>query len=631
MATFDGPNKIITLPSVVNGVLSIDVGTDLYSEWKDWVQQGDNLKFDPAFRSDGGAPLSSIINQGSYFFLNNADGWRIRPAENDGTYTFVGNLALEDTSLPAIIPTIGDFTVAIIGLQPVTQGVTPTMRAQLEYSAFQGAVTLDTTNGDSGLSLTDGTPTGTKETPVDNLADAKSIASARGFDQIDVVGTYTFTSSDTLDGYIIQGASPSKTTIVVEDGATVQNCIFRDVTLTGNLDGGNDASFCIIQNMNYIDGSILDCFLSGTLTLSGTQANILRCASAIAGSGSDDTPTIDMGGTGTDLVIRDYQGGIKLTNHTSGTDKVSIDMSSGRVIFDSTITSGLYTVRGVGSVEDNSTGTAVVNVQVLDPQNLNRSAFTDGGVYLTATGSSGTAFPTGTPSKPVGNFQDAITIANAEGLTKIFVVGTWVPGVTPGALTGSDNISGITLVGGSGSSNVVGLPVGISSAASGFERLIIYGELGGLCRINNCILGATALGNLTNVEGRVVDCIVNTANGVVQKSDGAGTLFDNCDFTTTDAVQITMDANGKAFNLRNCTGNILVTNATDTESQNINLNGAMLEFATSCTHGSFIITGNGSITDNSDGSTINTDGIVAPADIAQIKKKTSTLPLVIPT
>jgi hypothetical protein len=96
------------------------------------------------------------------------------------------------------------------------------------------------------------------------------------------------------------------------------------------------------------------------ITLNGAQANFLRCGSAVAGGGVGDTPTIDLGGTGTDLVIRDYQGGIKLINHTSGSDNMSIDMSSGQVVVDSTITTGTITVRGIAKVTDNSTGTAVV-------------------------------------------------------------------------------------------------------------------------------------------------------------------------------------------------------------------------------------------------------------------------------
>lgn len=123
--TFDGVNLIITLDPVVDGVLTVNIIDDIYEPWKDWVKTGDNAKYIPAFRSDGGNPLTDTINQGSYIFQNNEEGWRIKPAENDGTYFFIGNLAAENTALPLLAPTDGNFSVLINGLQAITQGVDP--------------------------------------------------------------------------------------------------------------------------------------------------------------------------------------------------------------------------------------------------------------------------------------------------------------------------------------------------------------------------------------------------------------------------------------------------------------------------------------------------------------------------
>jgi len=66
--TFDGSAKIITINS---GVTSIDVKTDLYLEWKQWVLEGDNSKWLAAFRSFGGDPTTLNQNAPSYFFLTN--------------------------------------------------------------------------------------------------------------------------------------------------------------------------------------------------------------------------------------------------------------------------------------------------------------------------------------------------------------------------------------------------------------------------------------------------------------------------------------------------------------------------------------------------------------------------------
>lgn len=118
--TIDGDALLIVLPSATS---EIDVETDLYSEWKKWTLLDDNLRFEQAFRPVAGDPLTGALEIGAYFFLRNDLGWRIRPAEEDATVNFTGNLVAEDSSLPVVVPTLGGFTALLLGLQPVTQNV----------------------------------------------------------------------------------------------------------------------------------------------------------------------------------------------------------------------------------------------------------------------------------------------------------------------------------------------------------------------------------------------------------------------------------------------------------------------------------------------------------------------------
>jgi hypothetical protein len=119
MPTFDGENLVITLDS---GITEVDAEVDLYSEWKAWTLLSDNAKYPPAFRSIGGDPLTPTLNAGSYFFLQNQYGWRLRPPEEDIQISLIGNLVGEDSTLPLFVPTIGAYTATVIGVQPVTQG-----------------------------------------------------------------------------------------------------------------------------------------------------------------------------------------------------------------------------------------------------------------------------------------------------------------------------------------------------------------------------------------------------------------------------------------------------------------------------------------------------------------------------
>jgi hypothetical protein len=69
-----------------------------------------------------------------------------------------------------------------------------------------------------------------------------------------------------------------------------------------------------------------------------------------------------MGGSGRDLSLRGYSGGIKITNLT-GSNKASLDFISGQAIIDSTCTDGTIVVRGADYVEDNSGAGCTVTVQ----------------------------------------------------------------------------------------------------------------------------------------------------------------------------------------------------------------------------------------------------------------------------
>lgn len=70
--TFDGINKLIL---VNEGVTYIDVKTDIYSNWKEWITVRDNTKFLSAIRVIGGDPTSGDRYAGDIYFTIN--GWRV--------------------------------------------------------------------------------------------------------------------------------------------------------------------------------------------------------------------------------------------------------------------------------------------------------------------------------------------------------------------------------------------------------------------------------------------------------------------------------------------------------------------------------------------------------------------------
>lgn len=271
-----------------------------------------------------------------------------------------------------------------------------------------------------------------------------------------------------------------------------------------------------------------------------------------------------------------------------------------------TFEDGQYAVNLVGANSNLADVTNVNQVSIRSAnsagltfsEEINAQSFINGQVTLDVNeGLPGTAFPRGTPTDPVDNLPDALFIAQSRGLHGILLTGF----VTA---TASENLDGIAIEGGSGASNVVWLN-GCSTINSSFERLVLAGAQNGLSRVVDCILGATGIGAYTGAQGRYVNCIINSAGGVTQETTGVGTLFDNCAFTMPDAPIIPIDANGKAFNLREVTGRIEIRNATAAESQDIHLNGAEVTIASSCTAGTFIFSGNGTVIDNSGGTVLD--------------------------
>jgi hypothetical protein len=106
--SFSGSDLIIQI-----GDGQIDVAAqDIYSLWKDWVLLG-NAQYAPAFRVVGGDPLGGGVSAGAFFFLNNEDGWRIRPESVDHELLVNGNLYGENTALPVFLPAVGDYQVLI--------------------------------------------------------------------------------------------------------------------------------------------------------------------------------------------------------------------------------------------------------------------------------------------------------------------------------------------------------------------------------------------------------------------------------------------------------------------------------------------------------------------------------------
>lgn len=229
-------------------------------------------------------------------------------------------------------------------------------------AAYRGEVVIDFIDGQSGTDV----PLGTRSKPVNNVADALVIAFKEGANTLRFARSTTLTTETIPSGFVITSDSAALVTITLEAAASVNGCEFENLSIAGRVDGNNVIRDCLIYDIDYSSGVIFNCNILGTIgALSGASCSLLNCSSGVAGGGTEEWITVDLGGANSSLIVRDFQGGIGIRNYSGG-GAISLDMSSGRVIFESTVTAGTTYVRGIADVTDQSTGSAVIINQTIN-------------------------------------------------------------------------------------------------------------------------------------------------------------------------------------------------------------------------------------------------------------------------
>lgn len=229
---------------------------------------------------------------------------------------------------------------------------------EIQDASFDGVVTVDVTSPYSGTAY----PTGNRRRPVNSLADALLIASARGLTEISVRGNLTVSGID-VAGYTFVGMN-HHVEITVDASADTTDCGFENVTLRGTLSGPAHIRDCFVEDLANVSGHITGSCLRGTVTADAGILRLIDCWDGLAGVG---TPVLDFAGQATQLLVRSYRGALSVRNKTSP-EEASIDLLPGRLILESTVTAGTFIVKGIGiPVDDQSTGTTVDQAALVSP------------------------------------------------------------------------------------------------------------------------------------------------------------------------------------------------------------------------------------------------------------------------
>lgn len=485
-----------------------------------------------------------------------------------------GNIVAVDSngdSMSAIFPTA--FTQIV---RTSSSSATLQELESIQFSSFNGGVTIDVVNGTAGTLF----PIGTLQMPVSNVTDAKTIALERGFFTFYIIGDITLGSESDIDSFILIGQNPNKSSIVILDVANVNECEFKEATISGTLDGNCIIEDCTISYLFYVEGLVKNSILAGNVTLGGTEtSHFLGCWSGVVGT---QTPTINMGGSGRGLGMRSYSGGIKIVNK-NGSENISIDLISGQVKLDSSVVSGTIVIRGTGTIEDYSSAEVDLNA-LLNTETMTRTSWDT--VYInTIIGTSGTDFPLGTLGYPVNNISNAKTISEYIGSHQIHLHGN---------ITLDSSFAGYTF----GSEVSTGTIINLNNQDidhAFFENITLSGSQNGHIHTNGCLLV-----NITNMEGEFKNSIISS--DLDCKTGGWTYIWGG---RAVAATLFYVDMNGAAKVTMGATINCMLKNMTSSEATFLKEGSGATSADDTNTAGNIMITGDGNWTDLGVGAGVN--------------------------
>ena len=531
--TFDKLTKVIEIESPA---IEITI-QDLVNAIRDWQDELDNIETANILSAAGKEALGGGVSVGVTMTL--LDGWKVAFEARAGpTYTQCtvsgGNLVSEDESNP-IYPTA--FTQIVV---TASSSATTADLDAIQYSSYGGGISVDIINGQSGTDY----PIGNQEFPVDNMVDAITIANSKGFKTLFIQESMTI-STITMSDFHLIGRSHVNTVITMNTTAVCDGITIENANITGVLDGGTHITECSVGDITYVNGHIHHCGLYGTTILDGNEDAVIEDCFTID---HDNSPIIDMGGTGQDLALPNYSGIINIKNFNDATGEIGIGLSAGLVILESTITAGTIIVAGSGLLTDNSTGTASVNTDGLTNRELITKTTWDEVVIDTVSGETGTDFPIGTLNHPVDNLADAIIIATTNNIKKLRLHTN---------LTLTQSVAGYEIEGAAG----IVLNIGSQSILGCIIRRI---RLTGIMLGEDFFAQECSMYSLTNIAGTYDKCwLLDTTP--ISIASNKNILFNNCRSAVPGSDNPVLDySNGNiSLNNRAFSGGIKIINSTD--------------------------------------------------------------------
>jgi hypothetical protein len=508
-----------------------------------------------------------------------------------------GNLTAVDTIGGTISPILPTWGTQIV----ITSSSSATLQelAEIRFAAYQDEVHVDLLSSNSGTDY----PIGTPLTPVNNFADALTIAADVGLSAFHIIGNATIPLVLDFAGLTFHGDSKAKTTLTILDGSLLNGCEFEDCKMTGTFTAGDVVELrdCEIDDLLNIAGGLYDCGMEGTNALQDTlKTECVRGYSEVAGGGSVNILYINDG----KFLMRDYHGGIELRGK-DGTQPVSIDMSSGQVLINDDNTAGEITLRGIAKWSNKGTyaGTTTIVDELISAiefkevhGQIQRSIFINTEAVVNGNGYQQT---------PFNNLTDAVDAAEAANIFLLTILAD---------VTLDRQMKNFVFYG-------IGDPtIDVNNQnidKSEFRDVHLTGDIGtGSIHGHNIELEH----GLTGLQGDFFTCGLA---GTVTLAAGSNTTMVDGYSTIGGLTQPTLDINGGGANVsvRSYRGGLQVAginNAADAIT--VSMAQGKVTLSASNTAGTLSLRGLAQLTDNSAGTTVDKTALLQPSKLLTIAK-----------
>lgn len=225
------------------------------------------------------------------------------------------------------------------------------LRDLQEFGVYEGgAIWIDTVNGAAGTTTFE---SGTAFNPVDNLADANTLATAVNLVRFAVApaSSLTFVGAQANQEFMGDGWT------VALGGQSIAGSTFRGADVSG-VSTGEPHEFhdCHLGACTLAGGELKDCGLEDTITLSAAVVyRFTNCYHSEVGAAS--TIDFDAGGA-TEVHIHNWHGNLTILNMGAG-DILHFTSADGSLTMDSTCTGGTRNSAGTFGLTDNSSGMTV--------------------------------------------------------------------------------------------------------------------------------------------------------------------------------------------------------------------------------------------------------------------------------